>query len=175
MTVLELPDPCLVLMVGAAGAGKSTLAARLFAPDDVLASDAYRERITGDAADQAATRAAFAALHRDLRARLRAGRTTAVDATSVHEHARRSLLRVAAEAGVPVVAIVLDLPDDLVLERNAARDRVVPEEAVRRQLAALRRALGPRQLPAEGYARLIVLRSPAEVDALVVERRPRPG
>ena len=37
-----LPDPCLVVLVGAAGAGKSTFAARCFPAADVLASDAYR-------------------------------------------------------------------------------------------------------------------------------------
>jgi len=169
---LVLPDPCLVLLVGVAGSGKSTLAARLFAPDEVLSSDAYREQISGDAADQRATRAAFAALHRDLRARLRSRRTAVVDATSLQRHARSALVRMARDASVPVVAIVLDLPEDLVLARNAARDRVVPEDAVRRQLAALRKALAPGGLEAEGYAQLIVARSAAEVAGLTLSRPP---
>ena len=44
---IELPEPCLVVLVGAAGAGKSTLAARLFAPDLVLSSDGIRPVSTG--------------------------------------------------------------------------------------------------------------------------------
>jgi protein phosphatase len=176
VTTLVLPDPCLVLLVGAAGSGKSTLAARLFAPDEVLSSDAYRERMSGDAGDQGATGAAFRALHRDLGARLRSGRTAVVDATSVQRHARRPLVQMAREAAaVPVVAIVLDLPEDLVLARNAARTRVVPQDAVRRQLAALRKALTPGRLEAEGFAQVVVLGSPAEVAALELNRARRPA
>lgn len=174
VTDLVLPDPCLVLLVGAAGSGKSTFAACWFAPAEILSSDAYRERISGDAADQGATGAAFAALHRDLRARLRAGRTTLVDATNLGRHARRPVLRAASEAGVPVVAIVLDLPEDLVLARNRSRGRVVPDDAVRRQLAALRTMLSAGHLAAEGLEQIVVLRDPGAVDALAVRRTARP-
>jgi protein phosphatase len=166
-----LPDPCLVVLVGAAGAGKTTFAARHFASDEILSSDAYREQIAGDPADQRATRAAFAALHRDLGRRLAEDRLTVVDATSVTAPARRALLRAAAAAGVPAVAIVLDLPSDLVLARNAARTgRVVPEAAVRRHQHDLA-ASGPNpELAAEGFAAVVRLRSAAEVDAARVTR-----
>ncbi len=178
MSTLVLPDPCLVLLVGAAGSGKSTLAARLFSADEVFSSDAYRERLSGDAADQGATGAAFRALHRDVRARLRSRRTAVVDATSIQRHARRPLIGMAREVGAPVVAIVLDLPEDLVLARNRARARVVPEDAVRRQLATLRKEIGldgREGIDAEGYAQVIVLRSPAAVTGLTVSRPPRPA
>jgi len=172
MAALTLPDPCLVVLLGAAGSGKSTLAARHFAPDEVLSSDAFRGLVAGDARDQAATGRAFAALHRALAVRLEAGLTTVVDATNVQAHARRRLLRLSAEAGVPVVAIVLDLPPDLVLARNDGRDRVVPEDAVRRQLANLRRSLRPGVLDAEGFRQIVRLTGPREVDALVIARSP---
>ena len=60
VTEIDIADPSLVVLIGAAGAGKSTFAARHFADDEVLSSDRYRRLVSGDEADQAATRAAFA-------------------------------------------------------------------------------------------------------------------
>jgi protein phosphatase len=169
--VLVIPDPCLVVLIGAAGSGKSTFAGRNFATSEVLSSDAYRQRVSGDAADQAATGRAFAGLHTTLSKRLSARQLAVVDATSVQTHARRQLLRRAAAAGVPSVAIVLDLPPALVLARNAARaDRVVPEDVVRRQLADLDRVLRNGQLDREGYLSIVRLTSPADVDAVRIAR-----
>ncbi len=164
-SVLALPDPCLVVLVGAAGSGKTTLAGRLFAPGQVLSSDAYRARIAGDAADQGVTRVAFQALHRDLERRLASRLTTVVDATSVTAFARRSLVRIAARHGVPAIALVLDLPPDLVLSRNATRaGRMVPEAAVRRQLSDLERSQRRGAAAHEGFAAWHVLRTAAELD-----------
>jgi protein phosphatase len=173
--ILRLPEPSLVVLVGAAGAGKSTLAARLFPPDAILSSDALRARISGDEADQRATRTAFAILDRQLDARLAAGRTTVVDATSVTPFARRGLLRRAAAHGVPAIALVLDLEPALVLARNAKRPgRVVPEPAVRRQLAELAASLRD-GLEVEGFAAVHVVRTAASLDALSVERATVPA
>jgi protein phosphatase len=165
-----VPDPCLVVLVGAAGAGKTTFAARHFAPREILSSDAYRERITGDAGDQRATGAAFAALRRDLRRRLATGGLTVVDATSVTARARSALVRAATGAGVPAVAMVLAPPVDVVLARNAARrGRVVPEVVVRRHVAELGRSLRGAGLAAEGFAAVTVL-SGATDEPVVVAR-----
>ena len=170
--VIELPEPCLVVLVGAAGAGKSTLAARLFARDEVLSSDAQRALLTGDEADQAVTKTAFAILHRQLARRMAEGRTTVVDATNVTSFARRSLVRRATAAGVPSVAIVLDLAPELVMARNATRlGRIVPEAAVRRQLADLARSLPRGDLESDGFAAVHHLRTEAELDELQVSRR----
>ena len=170
--VIELPEPCLVVLVGAAGAGKSTLAARLFARDEVLSSDAQRALLTGDEADQAVTKTAFAILHRQLARRMAAGRTTVVDATNVTSFARRSLVRRATAAGVPSVAIVLDLAPELVMARNATRlGRIVPEAAVRRQLADLARSLRRGDLESDGFAAVHHIRTEAELDELQLARR----
>ena len=168
---ISLPEPCLVVLIGAAGSGKSTLAARLFPPDAILSSDAFREVAAGDAADQRATKTAFAILHRELDRRLAAGRTVVVDATSVTPFARRALLRRAAAHGVPAVAIVLDLPPSTILARNATRrGHVVPEAAVRAQLDDLARSLRPGLLEGEGFAAVHRIRTTDELDGLVIAR-----
>lgn len=170
--LVELPEPCLVVLVGAAGSGKTTLAARLFRPADVLSSDAYRGMIAGDEADQGVTRVAFRLLHRDLEARLAAGLTSVVDATSVTAHARRSLTRIAQRHGVPAIAIVLDLPAELVLARNATRaGRIVPEGAVRRQLADLARTQRNRAAAQEGFVAWHVLRTAEDLDRIGIPGR----
>jgi predicted kinase len=170
--LIAIPDPSLVLLIGAAGSGKSTLATRLFDADEVLASDAYRARISGDAADQRVTRAAFEQLHRALDARLRLGRLTVLDATNLERSARRAGIVRAQAAGMPVVAIVLDLPAEVVLARNAARtERVVDRAVVGRHLAAVRSTVDGGHLTVEGYDAIVMLGSPEAVDALRIERR----
>jgi protein phosphatase len=173
--VIKVPDPALVVLVGAAGAGKTTFAARHFAPDEVLSSDAYRHAISGDASDQRVTAAAFAALHRALATRLEAGRLTVVDATNVTPSARRTLLGMAARTGVTAIAIVLDLEPGIVLARNRARvGRVVPEEAVEQQLAGLRAMLVTGALAAEGFASVVRLADAEAVDSVRIVRPVRP-
>lgn len=167
---LEVPPNALVLLVGTAGSGKSTLAARLFSPAQVLSSDAYRAAVSGDPTDQSATTQAFRRLHATLERRMAAGELTVIDATNVQGWARRQLLAVAARHRRPAVAVVLAIPLEVSLARNAARtEGRVPSSAVRRQDVFLRGSLA--RLREEGYASLAVLTEPDQVERLVV----RPG
>jgi len=170
MATVVLPDPSLVLLVGAAGSGKSTFAARHFGADEVLSSDAMRARLSGDEADQRVSRAAFAIIDDTLERRMQAGLLTVIDATNADRRHRRSLLDRAEAVNVPAVALVLALPARTVLERNARRARRVDEQVVRRHLARVRAALLPEGLAAEGYATIWVGRSPKEIDAVTIER-----
>jgi predicted kinase len=180
---VAIADPSLVVLIGAAGAGKTTFASRHFDPSEILSSDAYRAMLSGDEADQRVTRAAFGRLHRDLGTRLRSGRLTVVDATNVETMARRALLRLAATAGVASVAIVLDLPDTVVLARNVARSgRIVDEAVVRHHLARLHGGISgatddaEAAFLAEGFASVAIIRDPLELDAVtVIRRRPTDG
>lgn len=170
MTRITLPDPAVVLLVGPAGSGKSTLAARLFAPDEVLSSDALREAIAGDAADQRATGPAFRALGRALERRLAARLLTVVDATNVRAADRRPWLAAARRHGVPVAAIVFDLPRDVLQAQNAGRERVVDDAVIDRHVGRLDGTLARNELTAEGIAPIVLLRSAQDARALAIER-----
>jgi protein phosphatase len=175
--LLEVGRPGLVVLIGAAGSGKTTLAARLFPPDEVISSDELRAVVSGDASDQRATRPAFAILHREVARRLAAGQLVVVDATSVEKAARRPLLFRASAARVPAAALVLALPAELVHARNAARrGRPVPRDVIERHLARIAQlvAAGDRAaivtLRAEGFARVVVARSDDDIARLAIVR-----
>lgn len=143
----------LVLLVGPAGAGKTTWAQARFRRSQVLSSDDFREIVSDDPTDQAATRDAFGLLHAAARARLRRGLLTVVDATNLLVSARKPLLQLAHRAERPVVAVVFEVPLPELLARNASRERTVPAETVRWHHHLMADALVA--LPTEGYAAII--------------------
>jgi predicted kinase len=165
---LAIPSNGLVLLVGVSGSGKSTFAARHFAPTQVLSSDAMRAMVADDPNDQGATDAAFELLHTALGLRLAAGRLSVVDATNVERWARGRILAVARRLGRPASALVLAVPFDVCMTRNATRtDRRLPEAVLRRQQSWLHDSIP--SLPGEGFAPVWVLSSVAEVDAIEIE------
>jgi predicted kinase len=170
VTTITVPDPSLVLLVGAAGAGKTTFAARHFAPDEVLSSDAYRALLSGDEGNQKVSRVAFSILHRDLERRLAAGQLTVVDATNVDPRNRRELIGRAHSAGLPVVALVLHLDPVIVLARNATRARQVDEAVVRSQLERVRTTVGEGVLAGEGCTTVWIGRTPEAIDGVRIQR-----
>ena len=121
---ISLPADALVVLIGIAASGKSTFAARWFRPTAVLSSDQMRAIITDSPSAQGATDDAFDLLHRVLEMRLRRGRLTVIDATNVEDWARAQLLNIARRYRRPAVAMVLDVPLGVALERNAARGLV---------------------------------------------------
>ena len=167
--VVVIPEPALVVLVGASGSGKSSFAARHFRPTEVLSSDRYRAIITDDEADQSASTAAFATLYFLARLRLGYRRLTVIDATSVSPGERASLLEIARPHSVPAIAIVLDLDAEHCLAHDAVRPgRHVGPAVVLRQIATLRQGLPG--LASEGFHAIHLLRTPAEVAALRLAR-----
>jgi protein phosphatase len=171
VTVIRIPRLCLVVLVGVSGSGKSAFAARHFRPTEVLSSDTFRGLVGDDENDQSVTAAAFEALHAVAAQRLKLGRLTVIDATNVQPDARRPLLALAREHHVLPVAIVLDVPEQVCVQRNSTRpDRVFGAGVVRRQHAALTRSAG--RLEREGFRRVVRLRGVAEVDGAQIVREP---
>jgi predicted kinase len=144
-TTASLPDPSLIVLMGASGSGKSTLA-RTWPASYRLELDFYRELVSGSAGDQDATGDAVHVLETVLAARLARGLTCVIDATNTRADVRRSLVKAAHAHGLPAAALLMDSPLSLCQARNSLRpeERRVPKDVVRSQydqLAAARPGL----------------------------------
>lgn len=167
---IEIPEFALVCVIGTSGSGKSTFCREHFLPTEVLSSDAMRGWVCDDEDSLEVTSHAFEALHFLLSKRLELGRLTVVDATNVQPEARRPLLKIASQWHALKVAIVLDVPEEVCLERNKAREnRQFGPHVIRTQRRDLRSSLG--RLRAEKWHKVYVLK-PDEIDGLEIVRTP---
>jgi protein phosphatase len=169
--VYEIPDLCLVALIGPTGSGKSTFAARHFKPTEVLSSDHYRAVVGDDPNDQTISGEAFDAVHYIAGLRLGLRRLVVIDATSVKPQDRTALIRTAREHDVLAVAFVLNIDERICLERNQHRpDRQLGTRVVCSHIQQLRR--GMRGLQREGFRHVFILNSPEDVEAVTIRRTP---
>jgi F420-dependent oxidoreductase-like protein len=131
---VRLPDPCLVVLVGATSAGKSHWAHEWFHADQIVSSDRLRAAVGAGERDQRASRDAFEVLDLIVAKRLRRRLTTVIDSTGLEEKRRDAWRSLAESHGVPTYAVVFDPPDRVVRERNRARAEPVPSKVVTGQL-----------------------------------------
>jgi polynucleotide kinase-phosphatase len=163
---ISIPEFSVVVLVGASGSGKSTFAHQHFLPTEILSSDTYRGLVSDDENSQAATEDAFAVLHYIAGKRLANMKLVVIDATNVQKEARKPLLALAKEYHAQTVAIVLDVPEKVCVERNQQRpDRNFGVHVIARQRRELKGSL--RGLEREGFRHVFVLRS--EADAVGTE------
>ncbi len=168
---IALPELSLVLLVGPSGCGKSSFGRKHFLPTEVVSSDFCRGLVSDNQNDQSATGDAFELLHMIVRKRLARGKLTVVDATNVQPEARKTLVALAREYHVFVVALVFDLPERLCQDRNASRpDRQFGPHVVRNQSQELRKSL--RGLEREGIRYVFKMSTVEEVDSAAIERQP---
>ncbi|MFE2529458.1 AAA family ATPase [Streptomyces sp. NPDC059382] len=148
----SLPEPALILLLGPSGSGKTRLS-RMFEPRQVLRADDFREMCAGDRGDQRVNGPAWQALETVLRARLKLGLTTVVDATHSEESQRRRFAELADEYGLLSCAVVMTTPLSVAHARNAARTGTtrVPAPVVDAQGAQL----GAAQPKREGIDRVV--------------------
>ena len=159
----DIPSPSLIVLIGVSGSGKSTFARKHFQPSQIVSSDLCRVLVADDENDQSATLDAFAVLHLIVRRRLGRGLLTVVDATNIKRRSREPLLKFASETGTPAIAIVLDLPEDIVIDRHRKRtDRDFSVDVIEQHYRQI--IDGTARLDEEGFQRIIVLDSERQID-----------
>jgi len=171
MTRYAVPASSLIVLVGISGSGKSTFAAEHFGPHETLSSDFFRGLVSNDENAQSATATAFEALRFVAAKRLEQNLLTVIDATNVQASARASMVTLAREHDMLPVAIVLQVPERLAIDRNAGRPgRDFGPHVVKRQNDQLRRSL--KGLAREGFRRVHVLDGVDEIAAAEIVREP---
>ncbi len=168
---IELPEFCLVMLIGSSGCGKSTFARRHFKSTEVISSDFCRGIVCDDENDQTVSSEAFSLVRFIAGQRLALGKLTVIDATSVQAEDRKSLLEIAKTHNTLPIAIVMDIDEKICQQRNQSRaDRDFGPHVISRQARALARSL--KGLKKEGFNRVFILDSPEEVDQVEITRVP---
>jgi len=177
MTEEPLPDPALVVLVGASGSGKSTWARQRYRSAEVVSSDDLRGVVGSGRHDLDASAEAFALLDLIVAGRVRRGLTTVVDTLGLDDVRRTGWLDLARRQGLSAVVVAFDTPADVCRRRNAERDRPVPARVLTQQVRGLRPVL--ESLAGEGWDRVVVVEgtevAPASVAAVEPVREHREG
>jgi predicted kinase len=140
-----------VILVGLPGSGKSPYLERLGIRP--LSSDLLRCLLADDETDQTLNARVFVVLRYLLRHRLAIGRrVTYIDATHLSVEERKPYFRIAQAYGCDVEALFFNVPLAVCKQRNLARNRTVPDEAMQR----LAERLVPPRL-AEGFTKVTIV------------------
>lgn len=141
----------IVVLVGLPGSGKSNYLQQRGVTG--LSSDAIRKWLTDDETDQTIHDRVFQTIRYLLRHRLQLRRpVTYIDATSLTPQDRAPYIAIGKSYGAEIEAVYFDVPLEVCRARNAARHRVVPDEA----LVQLSARLVPPTL-SEGFDRVTVV------------------
>jgi predicted kinase len=146
------PKGIVVLAIGLPGSGKSSWFKRHSVVP--LSSDMVRSLLFDDVREQRFPDLVFSNLRSMLKARLIAKRPmNYVDATNLTPQERQHWVKLAKDYNYEVHAVFFDVPLDVCIERHQRRDRVVPEDVMRRMAAKLK----PPSFQ-EGFAKITVVR-----------------
>ncbi len=166
---IEIPEFCLVALVGGTSSGKSSFALKHFKPTEVLSSDFFRGMVCDDENSQNVSGEAFDLLYYAANKRLNNRKLTVIDATNIQQSARKKVIDLAREQNVHAAAIVLNLPEEIMLERNQARhDRNFPERVIHQHCREVKRSI--KGLKREGFRFVYVINSLEQLENTEIVR-----
>ena len=150
-TQMERMKGTLYVAVGIPASGKSTYGSKL-KNASIVCPDAIRKELYGDESIQGDGREVFSIAHKRAQDLLCSGKDVFFDATSVSYRARKSLLERLAAYAEKCIAVYFDTPETVCRERNASRERIVPDTVMDSMAARLTK---PRR--SEGFSKIIVV------------------
>ena len=166
---IEIPEFCLVALVGGTSSGKTSFALRHFKPTEVLSSDFFRGMVCDDENSQSVSGDAFELLYYAAGKRLSNMKLTVIDATNLQRSARQQVIDLAREQNVHAAAIVLNLPEEIMQERNKARpERNFPERVISRHCREVKQSI--RNLKREGFRFVYVINSLEQLENTEIVR-----
>ncbi|WP_079508747.1 polynucleotide kinase-phosphatase [Mesobacillus jeotgali] len=188
---IALPHTGIVLLVGPSNSGKTTLLKRWqeqgkIAPSEVVSSDQFRELVSDkefvdwrnipkEEADilfdeySIISKEAFEMMDSLIRTRCRLNKLTLVDATHLQPDDRKRYIAMARESHVPIVSIVLDVPEKVLLERDEQRANPRSKRRIKQQYQVFTRE--KRFMKKEGIRSIYFVK---EVDEIELTRRSHP-
>jgi F420-dependent oxidoreductase-like protein len=131
---LNLPSPCVIVLVGPGASGKSSWAAAHFPGDSIVSSDRLRALAGSGEHDMAASSDAFELLEQVVRMRIGRRLTTVIDTLGLNPDRRLAWRDLAAGYGLPCVVVAFDTPAEECRARNRVREDQIPAAVLTRQL-----------------------------------------
>lgn len=171
MMQIQLPYAGTVLLIGPSNSGKTTFIKQLInnktiLPSEVVSSDDFRV-LVGDGefidwrnkpkeeADvlfdeyQQISKEAFSLMDAAVESRSRLNKLTFIDATHLHPDDRKKYVSLANKHHLPIIAIVFDIPEETLLERDEQREHPRGKRRIKQQYQVFKRE--KRVIKTEGY------------------------
>ena len=169
---LDTTGPCLIVLMGIAGVGKSSWAKARYPYEQACSADAMRLLVSDSESNQYASEQAWRLLEELVTMRCELGRRAIIDATHVKREERLRWISFARERGIPTQLVWFDISPEESMTRQAHRARKVSRKVLERQrdhLHADTSPLSTERLKQEGWDRILRVSSsfaPGEAELL---------
>ena len=126
--------PTFIMMCGLPCSGKSVMAQQLATAygATIFSSDALREEMFQDVNNQEHNQELFVELHKRIKACLKNGKSAIYDACNINYKRRMAFLQEIKNILCEKICVLMATPYQQCLNRNAVRDRKVPEHVIKK-------------------------------------------